>query len=48
MIRTPIINAFIICLLATVVLGGAMLLISPPLARADMDPVTRTHRLNAR
>jgi hypothetical protein len=48
MIRTPIINAFIICLLATVVLGGAMLLISPPLARADMDPVARAHRLNAR
>ena len=48
MIRTPIINAFIICLLATVVLGGAMLLISPPLARADMDPVASANRLNAR
>jgi len=48
MIRTPIINAFIICLLATVVLGGAMLLISPPLARADMDQMTRPPRPNAR
>ncbi len=48
MIRTPIINAFILCLLATVVLGGAMLLISPPLARADMDQGALRHSANTR
>jgi len=37
MIRTPIIDAFIYCLLATVMLGGAMLVISPLFARAHLD-----------
>gem|GEM_PF-3915715 len=37
MIRTPIIDAFIYCLLATVMLGGAMLMISPLFARAHLD-----------
>ncbi len=39
MIRTPIIDAFIYCLLATVMMGAAMLMISQPLARVHLDHI---------